>query len=68
MKENIQFKTQYSVEREFVEWLIEDHLIVRTDNNKWEVFKNESDYEWGDPYEEMDFDQIYNYWQMNFKK
>ena len=46
----------------FVEWLIEEPLIVRTGHNTWEVYKNQENYEWGDPYEEMNIDELFDYW------
>jgi len=46
----------------FVEWCVEAPLIVRTDHDAWEVYKNQEDYDWGDPYEEMDINDLFEYW------
>jgi hypothetical protein len=56
------------VEKEFVEWVVEAPLIVRTDNNTWEVYETDDAYGWGDPCKEMKIDELHQYWFNSVKK
>ena len=52
----------------FIEWCVEAPLIVRTDHKTWEVYKNQENYEWGDPYEEMNIDRLFEFWYNEIRK
>ncbi|MFA5154405.1 MAG: hypothetical protein WC554_17810, partial [Clostridia bacterium] len=49
--------------KNFIQWVVEEPLIVRTDHDTWEVYKTQSDYEWGDNYEEKYLDDLHTYWR-----